>query len=178
MTALLPRDEATSAAEASRESKSQPMIIDDTLEQGASEGHGDEAHVMYESADLEDEEAPMQPAQLGQRDEEEYFSRSQRFKTETIITSTTPMAGQIFEDFQRQQRRERSRSRGRDDEELETVGAILAETQAISTSVKGNRREQMMGKTSRYEHSDKETRDGMDRSRAKGWESGSTLEQV
>ena len=75
-----------------------------------------------------------------------------------------------MDDVRQQQRRGRSRSRRRDDDEdPESLEAFLAERTAIDKRVKGNRRNQMQGKTLRYEYCDDKTRAGLDKSRAKEW---------
>ena len=45
----------------------------------------------------------------------------------------------------------------------------MAERQAVSKDIKGNRRKQMLGNTLRYEHCDRETQTGMNKSREKKW---------
>ena len=91
---------------------------------------------------------------------------------------STPTTSTVVENVRHQQRRGRSRSRGRDDEESPaSLEAFLVERTAIDKRVKGNRRKQMQGKTLRYEYCDDKTRAGLDKSRAKEWKNGWTLSQ-
>ena len=107
------------------------------------------------------------------QDDETEFVRAQRRRIEpTTSMSATPLAEQMIEDLKKQQKRDRSRSRGRDEEPdaMEArMAAFMAERQAVSKDVKGNRRKHMLGKTLRYEHCDRQTQLGMGKSRAKEW---------